>query len=73
MSFVSNTEHTTSAQGAGFLAHMDFKAAYARLSEFDILIVPGGGVDPILKAKAEPIGLIRAFHASGPHPRSPHT
>jgi len=40
---------------------MDFKEAYTRLSEFDILIIPGGGVDPILKAKAEPLGLIRAF------------
>lgn len=40
---------------------MDFKEAHSRLSEFDILVVPGGGHDAILKAKAEPIGLIKAF------------
>jgi hypothetical protein len=40
---------------------MDFKEAYTRLSEFDILIIPGGGTEPILKAKSEPLGLIKAF------------
>ncbi len=40
---------------------MEYKEAYKRLSEFDILIVPGGGVEPIIKDKAEPLGLIRAF------------
>ncbi|KAK2624578.1 hypothetical protein QTJ16_005771 [Diplocarpon rosae] len=59
--FVSSEEHTVSAQGASFRAHMDFKEAYTRLSEFDILVVPGGGVDPILKSKSEPLGLIKAF------------
>ncbi|TVY32092.1 hypothetical protein LCER1_G009289, partial [Lachnellula cervina] len=59
--FVSATELTTTAQGAGFRAHMEFKEAYARLSEFDILIIPGGGVDAILKTKSEPLGLIKAW------------
>ncbi|PBP16520.1 ThiJ/PfpI family protein [Diplocarpon rosae] len=59
--FVASEEHTVSAQGASFRAHMDFKEAYTRLSEFDILVVPGGGVDPILKSKSEPLGLIKAF------------
>ncbi len=40
---------------------MDFKEAYARLSEFDILIIPGGNVETLLKNKSEPLGLIRAF------------
>lgn len=40
---------------------MDYKTAYARLSEFDILIIPGGGTDSILKSKAEPLGLIKAY------------
>ncbi|CZT51147.1 uncharacterized protein RSE6_12248 [Rhynchosporium secalis] len=61
-SFVSSEEHTVSAQGASFRAHMDFKEAYTRLSEFDILVIPGGGTDAILKSKsAEPLGLIKAF------------
>ncbi|OWP00329.1 hypothetical protein B2J93_3740 [Marssonina coronariae] len=59
--FVSAEEHTVSAQGASFRAHMDYKEAYTRLSEFDILVVPGGGADPILKSKSEPLGLIKAF------------
>ncbi|CZT12908.1 hypothetical protein WAI453_012481 [Rhynchosporium graminicola] len=61
-SFVSSEEHTVSAQGASFRAHMDFKEAYTRLSEFDILVIPGGGTDAVLKSKsAEPLGLIKAF------------
>jgi len=60
-SFVSSTEHTVSSQGASFRAHMDFKEAYTRLSEFDILVVPGGGTDSVLKTKSEPLGLIKAF------------
>lgn len=40
---------------------MDFEDAHDRLEEFDILIIPGGGVDPILKGNAEPLGLIKAF------------
>ncbi|EPE31721.1 Class I glutamine amidotransferase-like protein [Glarea lozoyensis ATCC 20868] len=59
--FVSATEFTTTGQGAGLRAHMDFKEAYARLKEFDVLIIPGGGVDPLLKEKAEPLGLIKAY------------
>jgi len=61
ISFAAAAEHTVSAQGASFRAHMDFKEAYTRLSEFDILIIPGGGTDAILKAKSEPLGLIKAY------------
>merc|ERR1712098_340988 len=60
-SFVSSEEHTVFAQGASFRAHMDYKEAYTRLSEFDILVVPGGGSDAVLKSKSEPLGLINAF------------
>ncbi|TAQ83211.1 hypothetical protein B7494_g8465 [Chlorociboria aeruginascens] len=59
--FVSATEQTVSEQGASFRAHIDFKEAYTRLPEFDILLIPGGGSAAILKAKAEPLGLIQAF------------
>jgi putative intracellular protease/amidase len=60
-SFVSEEEHTVSAQGASFQAHLNYKVALKRLSEFDILIVPGGGVEAIIKSKSEPLGLIQAF------------
>src|ERR1700709_725004 len=74
MTFVSSSEHTVSAQGASFRAHMDFKEAYTRLSEFDILIIPGGGVDAVLKTKAEPLGLIRAFsHLQKKDPKKERT
>jgi putative intracellular protease/amidase len=59
--FVSGTEHTFSAQGACFRAHINYKEAYARLTEFDVLVVPGGGTDTIIRSKAEPLGLILAF------------
>jgi putative intracellular protease/amidase len=32
-----------------------------RLAEFDILIVPGGGTEAIIKNKSEPLGIIKAF------------
>lgn len=39
--FVSAQEFTTTAQGAGLRAHIEYKEAYARLAEFDVLIIPG--------------------------------
>ncbi|KAF7886980.1 hypothetical protein BOTCAL_0070g00290 [Botryotinia calthae] len=59
--FVAAEEFTISNQGAAFRAHFNYKDAYATLSQYDILIVPGGGSDQVLKNKAEPLGLIRAF------------
>lgn len=61
VSFAALAEHTVSAQGASFRAHMDYQEAYTRLSEFDVLIIPGGGSEAILKAKSEPLGLIKAY------------
>lgn len=59
--FVAAEEFTISNQGAAFRAHFNYKDAYATLSQYDILIVPGGGSDQVLKNKAEPLGLVRAF------------
>lgn len=59
--FVAAEEHTQSKQGASFRASISFKEAYTRLSEFDILIIPGGGTEEVLKTKSEPLGLIKAF------------
>jgi transcriptional regulator GlxA family with amidase domain len=44
--------------------HIPLTEAYANLAEYDVLVIPGGGVtDPggVLEKKTEPIGLIRAF------------
>jgi transcriptional regulator GlxA family with amidase domain len=59
--FVSATEHTVAAQGASFRAHIEYDEAYKRLAEFDILVVPGGSTDAIIKNKSEPLGIITAF------------
>jgi transcriptional regulator GlxA family with amidase domain len=61
ITFVSSTEHTITAQGASLRAQIDYKEAYARLSEFDIIIIPGGGTEAIIKAKSEPLGIIQAY------------
>ena len=47
--------------GAAIKAHIDYKEAHERLSEFDVLVVPGGKAFEIIKKDAEPIGLIQAF------------
>ncbi|MCJ1381315.1 hypothetical protein MMC17_004425 [Xylographa soralifera] len=52
---------TTSSSGMTIKADIDYDEAYERLSEFDVLIVPGGNVDAVLKSQAEPLGLIKAF------------
>lgn len=61
--FVAADEHTVSAQGLSVRAHMDFEDAHEELSEFDVLIIPGGGTEKILAAgdDAEPKKLIKAF------------
>jgi transcriptional regulator GlxA family with amidase domain len=61
IAFAAENEYTVSEQGASFRAHMEIKDAYARLKEFDVLIIPGGGVDAIIKNKSEPLGLIKAY------------
>jgi len=60
-SFVSTTEHTIADNGASFRAHMDYEEAYDELDSFDILVIPGGGTEAILKTRAEPLGIIQAF------------
>jgi len=59
--FAATAEHTVATQGCSFRAHIDFKEALKRLKEFDVMIVPGGGTDGVLKSKSEPLQLIRAF------------
>lgn len=61
IAFAAEEEFIVTGQGAGIRAHMNYKEAYTRLAEFDVLIIPGGGVEEILKSKGEPLGLIRAY------------
>ena len=60
-SFVAASEHTVSGQGASFRAHMDYDDALEDLEQFDILIVPGGNHEAVLKDNGEPLGLIKAW------------
>lgn len=59
--FAGADEHTVSAQGASFRAHIDYSEAMKRLGEIDVLVIPGGGSDKVLKAKGQPLTLIKAF------------
>lgn len=59
--FASSAEHTVTAQGASLRAHVDFEEAHDRLEDFDVLVVPGGGTDEVLKADSEPIPLLKAW------------
>ena len=59
--FASGQEHTVSAQGASFRAHMTYDEAMKRLSEIDVLVIPGGGTDAVIKAKSQPLALIKQF------------
>jgi transcriptional regulator GlxA family with amidase domain len=50
-----------SEQGVVVGSQISWKEAHDRLSDFDILVVLGGKVDPVIKAKAEPLSLISAY------------
>jgi transcriptional regulator GlxA family with amidase domain len=51
----------TSSQGVTVKVDMDFEDATDSLDDFDVLVVVGGNSDEIVKAKAEPISLIKAW------------
>ncbi|KAF2135566.1 uncharacterized protein K452DRAFT_239144 [Aplosporella prunicola CBS 121167] len=57
----AENEQAVTAQGVTIKANMDFEEAHYNLSDFDVMIVPGGGTEPILKANNEPMKLIKAF------------
>ena len=59
--FAAAQEHTITSQGASFRAHMTYEEAMKRLPEIDLVVVPGGGSEAILKSKAQPIALIKQF------------
>ncbi len=47
--------------GAAVMAQIPMKEAHERLSDFDVLIVPGGAPFSILKKEAEPLKIIKDF------------
>lgn len=57
------TEGVTSSSGLTIKADIDFEDAHEDLTDYDVLIVPGGrGVDDILRTESEePMKLIKAF------------
>jgi len=61
IAYASAEENITTAQGCTFKGMLSFKEATSRLAEFDIMIVPGGNSAAVLKAKSEPLHIIKAF------------
>ncbi|EXJ93579.1 hypothetical protein A1O1_01971 [Capronia coronata CBS 617.96] len=61
VTFAGPQEHVLTAQGVTMSAQVSFKEAHKRLKEFDVLVVPGGNAAEIIKEKAEPTLLIKAF------------
>jgi len=61
VSFAAAAEQTVSAQGASFRAHMTFDEAMKRLPDVDLLVIPGGGHDKIIKERGQPLALIKQF------------
>ncbi|KAI5364911.1 Putative class I glutamine amidotransferase [Septoria linicola] len=59
--FAGPAEHVVTAQGASIRAHLSYEEAMKRLSEIDILVVPGGNHEGVLKAKGQPLQLIKAY------------
>ncbi|KAH7390130.1 class I glutamine amidotransferase-like protein [Cadophora sp. MPI-SDFR-AT-0126] len=59
---VASLEPTTlTNQNISISRHISIAEAYAQLSNFDILVIPGGGSESVLPGKTEPIHLIKAF------------
>lgn len=63
--FVSETPTVEVNHGITFKAHVSYEEVQKRLAEFDILMVPGGDFEAIIKSKAkpppQPLQIIRAF------------
>ncbi|KAF2157159.1 class I glutamine amidotransferase-like protein [Myriangium duriaei CBS 260.36] len=59
--FAAPSEHTVSRQGASFRAHVDYKEALKLLPDIDVVVVPGGDYDTVIKEKGEPLNIIKAY------------
>ncbi|SMR57319.1 unnamed protein product [Zymoseptoria tritici ST99CH_1E4] len=59
--FAGPQEHVTTLQGASLRAHITYDEALKRLSEIDVLVIPGGSHEDVVKNKKQPLSLIKAF------------
>ncbi|KAL8752716.1 MAG: hypothetical protein Q9184_005647 [Pyrenodesmia sp. 2 TL-2023] len=60
--FAATSQGVTSSSGLTIKADIDIKTAHEDLSDYDVLIIPGGdGVETVLKNNSEPLELIKAF------------
>lgn len=50
-----------SLQGVAVAGQISYKDAHENLSDYDVLVILGGGTDGVLKGKTEPLQLITAF------------
>jgi transcriptional regulator GlxA family with amidase domain len=57
------SEFTTTEQRLTIKRHIPISEAHAKLADFDILVIPGGGSQGVLRGKTEPLDLIKAFAA----------
>jgi len=60
-SIAAASEFISTTQNLVVQRHIPLEEAYASLAEYDVLIIPGGGTQPIVEGEKEPIDLIRAF------------
>lgn len=61
ITLVADEPACLSRQGVMVKAQLSYKEAYENLADYDIVVVLGGGIDGVLKAGAEPLGLIKAY------------
>lgn len=59
--YAASTPTVETSQGVVFKAQTSYEDVQKRLAEFDILIIPGGDHDAVLKDKAQPLQIIKAF------------
>lgn len=55
------SQSVKSSQGITVKADIDFDDALEDLNEYDILVIPGGGTQPVLDKDLQPIPLIKAW------------
>jgi transcriptional regulator GlxA family with amidase domain len=55
------SEFTTTNQNLTIRRHLPISEAHAKLAEFDVLVIPGGGSPGVLEGRTEPLDLIKAF------------
>ena len=61
MTIAAGEPKVVSEQGVVIGSQISWKEAHERLSDFDVLVVVGGNVEPVIKNKAEPLDLITAY------------